>query len=306
LQSPPSDAYLLENVHVHNAYIAGYWGYLELEKLAGYPESTEIRTELDRLLALRVTEFDKDAPWPDYYDYRRTLNVARNFIYLVPELGQYLHDNALAKIQEAIDEYNYVAPYWFQTKTEQTFCEGVIQPLYDSNSLFQAKALILQEDREELLKYLDVPAFVRGDLFYIQNLIVTIQAVRYFKKVATPSFGYQGNAITYTLSFLGNHSTLTLTDTLSTGVSAPGNFGLEGTSVMPDYDSDQHRLTWSDTPPAGQEVTISYIITITTSDHRALTNTAELSEAGAESSTAMVIVIANPYLTYLPLILKDD
>ena len=227
-------------------------------------------------------------------------------MFLVPELGQYLHDNALADVQQAFEEYNEVAPYWFVTYYEATTGEGTIQHLYDHHALFQAKALILKEYREELTKYLDVPAVEVGDLFYIQNLVAAIKAPlgSDLEKTANPISGGQGTVITYTLSFFGSGSTLTLTDTLPSGVSAPGSFELEGTSVTPTYDSDQHRLTWSDTLSASQEVTIGYTVVITTSEHLTLVNTAELSGAGGEHSTAMAIIIANPYLIYLPLILN--
>jgi len=180
LENPPSDAVLEEMPHVHNAFIAGYLGYLELEKLAGYPESGDVRAELDRLMQLRVSTFSKDAPDAYFSDFQkfycRSLNVSRNFMYLVPELGQYLHDNALSQIQDAIDEYETLAPHWFVSKVEATFGEGVITPLYDNNAIFQAKALILQEPFEQLAKYIDVPAVEVGDLFYIQNLVSTIEA----------------------------------------------------------------------------------------------------------------------------------
>jgi len=54
--------------------------------------------------------------------------------------------------------------------------EGNLQHLYDAHALFQAKALVLKQPRDELDKYLDVPAFARGDLFYLPNLIETIEA----------------------------------------------------------------------------------------------------------------------------------
>ena len=94
----------------------------------------------------------------------------------MPELADYLHDHALAKVQAAVDEYERVAPFWFVGMTEQAILENAIQPLYDVNALFQAKALILREPRGELAKYLDVPAFERGDLFYIHNLIALLEA----------------------------------------------------------------------------------------------------------------------------------
>jgi hypothetical protein len=51
-----------------------------------------------------------------------------------------------------------------------------MQNLYDYNAMFLAKAYILKQSRAELTKYLDAPAFQRGDLFYIQNLIAAIEA----------------------------------------------------------------------------------------------------------------------------------
>ena len=139
------------------------------------------------------------------------------------------------------------------------------------------------------------------------TLVITWgRAVADLSKVAAPTCGDQGTPIPYTLNFLGSGNTLTLTDTLPPGLSEPGDFELEGTSVTPTYDSGQHRLAWSDAPPVGQEVTIRYTATITTSDCQALVNTAELSAAGGEPSTATATVIANARLIYLPLILKDD
>jgi hypothetical protein len=108
--------------------------------------------------------------------YCKTLSVSRNFLNLVPELGQYLANNAKSKVQAAVDEYNRVDPYWFDTEFEQTYGEGATQPIYDSYALFQAKALILQQSRAELVKYLDVPAVNVGDFYYIQNLVAAIQA----------------------------------------------------------------------------------------------------------------------------------
>jgi len=311
LESPPSDEYLLDYPYVHNAYVAGYLGYLNLEELAGYPESYNIRVELDRLLDLRATSFSKDTPFVgDDYEanrhFNRALSVARNFMFLVPELGQYLHDNALADVQEAVEEYSEIAPYWFVSNFEVIHFEGATQHLYDHYALFQAKALVLKEPREELVKYLDVPAVEVGDLFYIQNLVAAIEAPHDLEKTAAPPFAYQGSPVTYTLSFFGSGSTLILTDTLPLGVSAPDSFELEGTSVTPTYDGSQHRLTWSDASPAGHEVTIRYVVAISTSDCQALVNSAELSEAGGEPSNATTTVIANPQLIYLPLVLRED
>ena len=48
--------------------------------------------------------------------------------------------------------------------------------LYDYAAMSSAKAYIFNAMREDLAKTLDVPAFARGDLFYIQNLVNTLKA----------------------------------------------------------------------------------------------------------------------------------
>jgi hypothetical protein len=94
---------------------------------------------------------------------------------MVPELADHLRINAKAKVHEAVNLYESVTPLWFATNIETAFAEGTINHLYDVNAIFQAKAMILGDSREELSKYLDVPAFPRGDLFYIQNLVSLIE-----------------------------------------------------------------------------------------------------------------------------------
>jgi hypothetical protein len=176
----PADSVLLEMPHVHNAFIAGYTGYLELEALAGNPPSADVQADLDDLLSLRATNFSKDTSDAYFSEfdkyYCRTLNVSRNFMYLVPELADYLRVNALGKVQEALAEYETIAPYWFVSNSETTFAEGILVPAYGYHALFQAKALILQEPRSQLTPFIDVPSFAIGDLFYIDNLISAIEA----------------------------------------------------------------------------------------------------------------------------------
>jgi hypothetical protein len=87
-----------------------------------------------------------------------------------------LRQNIYNEVQEAIEEYEYIAPYWFVSRYESIANEGVISPLYNYAALFQAKAYILDENREELTQYIDVPGFAIGDLFYIQNLVAAIEA----------------------------------------------------------------------------------------------------------------------------------
>jgi hypothetical protein len=88
------------------------------------------------------------------------------------------------------------------------------------------------------------------------------------------------------LSFTGCGGACTLTDALTSGLSAPTGFAVEGTDVWPTYESGQRRLTWSDTVPEGQEVTLRYTASITTGATETLINTAVLSSQGKGSTTA--------------------
>ena len=96
-----------------------------------------------------------------------------------------------------------------------------------------------------------------GDLFYIQNLVAAIEAPGGLEKMADPRYAEQGDPVAYSLGFHGDGATLALTDTLPSGVSAPGSFGLVGTGTAPTYDPGTRQLTWSDAPPEGQRVTIA-------------------------------------------------
>ena len=177
--STPSDKYLQAFPHVHNAYIAGYVGYVALAKMAGRPYVTQ-QQELDRLFRLRAQTFrwdvqaDTGNAQGDQYFY--TLITAWNFMFLVPELADYLRQNALVKVQDAIDRYTRMAPYWMAGHNEEVQHENGITPLYQTHALFQAKAQILQASRDELAKVLDTPLVPAGDLFYLQNLIATLEA----------------------------------------------------------------------------------------------------------------------------------
>lgn len=182
LEAPLSDNTFIKKPYWLNQYIAGYKGYLELQKLAGYSQSQSILNTYQRLLDLRVNNFAKDTPYaPTLYggagweeSHNNAFAVARNFMFLTPELGDYLNQHLYSPVQNAVTEYSYVAPYWFVTKFDVSYGEATFQHLYDSPALFQAKAYILKQPYDELVKWLDVPAFYRGDLFYIQNLAAAL------------------------------------------------------------------------------------------------------------------------------------
>jgi hypothetical protein len=180
-----NDSYFVYWPYLLNQYIAGYRGYLELEKLAGYTSSitqSSQYAEYQRLLNLRILQFSKDSPYDfskvsvSEYSHNKAFNIARNFMFLTPELAEALRANRLTSVREALSEYTALAPFWFVPKYERTYEEGVGHHLYDRWALFQAKARILKEPFSELVKYIDAPAFEQGDLYYIQNLVAALEA----------------------------------------------------------------------------------------------------------------------------------
>ncbi len=182
LEAPLSDYIFSRRPYWLNQYIAGYLGYLELQQLAGYPQDSNVLAVYQDLLELRVNTFSKDTPYlplgSDGSDpsYNNSLAVARNFMFLTPELASYLNQQIASKVETAIDEYEYVAPYWFVAMFDNSYGEGTLHHFYDYPAIFQAKAYILEQPFSELAKWLDAPAFYRGDLFYIQNLTAALEA----------------------------------------------------------------------------------------------------------------------------------
>jgi outer membrane protein assembly factor BamB len=306
LEPVPSDDALAQYPFVHNAYIAGYLGYLQLEDLADHAESNSVRSDLNRLLELRITAFSKD-PYPTEPSNCRALRIARNFMFLVPELGEYLNNDtsALSMVQQAVSEYASSNPYWFVSKFEATAAEGTLHPLYDYGVLMQAKALILEESYGELARYIDVPAFQKGDLFFIQNLVAVLEAPYSLEKSVHPDLGEYGTCVAYTLNLTGGGNTLLLTDTLPSDMSAPFDFEVDGSEVLPSYQSQQHRLVWSDSPSSGHEVTIRYSTAVSTFETESLVNVVELQGAG-EVVTATITVSANFDRFYLPLVVAYE
>ncbi len=80
-----------------NAAIAGTKGYLELARMAGNTsEANWAQTTLNNQLAARAAGFTKDVgnPGDTANDYTHVMSVASNFMLMIPELGDYLSQNA--------------------------------------------------------------------------------------------------------------------------------------------------------------------------------------------------------------------
>ncbi len=219
--------YFRQQPYELNAYIAGYIGFLELQELAGQsgPDNqlrTQVTNELNRLLQLRVSIFSKDSYWTgEERFHKKHFDIARNFLYLVPELGDHLEQAIPGQVQAALAEYNKVAPYWFVSRYESVIGEGVMAHLYNYNALIQAKALILKESPAQLSKYLDVPAFAVGDLFYIQNIVAMLGSSGFTFQVSPTFYAVDsGGSGVYTID-IQHTGDFTSTITLAAASPAP-------------------------------------------------------------------------------------
>lgn len=280
LQQPAPDLEtLVQKPWVHNGYIAGYFGFLRLQELAGKTQEDgtlrgQVQSELDRLLQLRAADFRKDHPWVENLrEYccttdlnRRQLNVARNFMNMTPELAAYLRDNAFDVVSQALDEYTRVAPYWMAARYEATFGELASDNLYTGSALFQAKALILQEPVDQLLKYIDMPAFETGDLFYIRDLVTVL---------TDPAPGVRLRVSPSSLAILPGGSA-----TMTVGVEPVGGYSgtvtLKLASPSPDVKLE----------PATATLPVPGVITVSVQD------LADIESSAAERSYELVIEVA--------------
>jgi hypothetical protein len=111
--------------------------------------------------------------------------------------------------------------------------------------VLQTKAYILQEPEAQLLKYIDVPAFETGDLFYIQDLVAILENPGSgFKLQVNPSF-----------------------QSIDTGASAAFTIEIQPTggftksvtldAPSPSPDLDVHLLTPNITPPGQTTLTLT-------------------------------------------------
>jgi len=123
-------------------------------------------------------------------------------------------------------------------------------------------------------------------------------------KTVWPGMALLGQTVTYTLSLLGSGQALTLTDTLPTQVSAPGQIQVTGGGEAI-YDPGTRRLTWNGSPSAGQAVTITFAVVVQVSSPQVVSNTATLSGAQGSAYTHTAAFVANGHQRWLPLALRQ-
>ncbi len=178
LERPPKRSVLEKMPYAHNAFIAGYMGYLELQKLAGKTPSRLVQLRLRRLISLRLRNFNFDAGFANdpVQAYGNSFNVETQFMYLVPELAQLMRKRIPEQVDATLRKAKALAPMWFVSGAQEAVLENSIAPLGQAQALFTATAWLTETSAEELSTYVDAPFFARGDLYYIQKLALALDA----------------------------------------------------------------------------------------------------------------------------------
>ncbi len=132
--------------------------------------------------------------------------------------------------------------------------------------------------------------------------VVWGQPVAALNKHAWPTSVKNGDAVTYTLTWLGTGQALTMTDTLPGGLGTPTSIKASSGGIS--YDSGARQVIWTGTPSAGQAVTVTYRTPVQISGPLALHNTAILTANGAFASSDTASIIVGARIVYLPLVTK--
>lgn len=223
---------------------------------------------------------------------------------LVPEIGRALSDFAGedAAIQDSFIETvvpaQYLAGSLSLGRSEQ-FTNSPTQAL----EVYLAKALVLQEDGETLRQYLDVP-WCLGDLYYIEKLILAVQASEAEPgKLVSPSLPAHGDTLTYTVAVVGTGEPMTVTDAIPTGttyVSGSAGQSPEGIGIL---QAGAEEIRWSGVLTLGFPLDITFGVTVDVTEPTAIRNVAVV-ESGEEGYQLSAVVIANGFKLYLPTVFR--
>lgn len=227
------------------------------------------------------------------------------YLGLTPEIGHALRDYA-----------------WEDMQLQDTFIETVVPAQYLSWSLavgrneqftssptqalevYLAKALIMQEDSETLRQYVNIP-WCRGDLYYIEKLVLAIRAsAAELDKAVTPHVVDYGDVLTYTITLVGTGGPMTVTDPIPAGTIYLSGSARQAPAGVGTLNVDAEQIRWTGTLTQDFSLDITFGVTIAVTAPTVIQNIAFVYD-GETTSELSATVIANGYETYLPVIVKD-
>jgi hypothetical protein len=127
----------------------------------------------------------------------------------------------------------------------------------------------------------------------------TIAAVH---KTVWPVAISEHQQMTYTLSFLGSGTAMTLTDSLPAQVSAPGSIRVTGGGAAV-YTPGNHQVSWtSSSVGVGVPITLTFPVTAVVPGPLAIRNTVVITDAAGNMSNDTALAIVDGWQVWLPLI----
>jgi uncharacterized repeat protein (TIGR01451 family) len=236
---------------------------------------------------------------------------------LTYELTDILKANLLEKTRYYVNSYEVNSPWWWMADlAHHTTSSG--EHLYHSPTLswtmFQTKALVLQEDWNSLARQLPEPVSFNYhyDLYRLDNLAVLLSLaapdLSDSTKTASNWAPHTNEQIEYVIT-IRNTGTL-ITDTIHMVDIVPGGLSYIAGSLRANQgtvnDSAAPTLQWDGTLNEADSVTIHYkvIITVPAGIRQLITNTASITAESIVPVHVSTSIIANGYHGLLPLIMK--
>jgi|GEM_PF-2807449 len=222
---------------------------------------------------------------------------------LIPEIGRVLRDYAWGDMQNQDTFIETAAPAQYLTwsfaigRTEQF--TNLPSQAYE---VFQAKALIMDEDTNTLRRYLSVP-WCAGDLYYIEKLVLAIRASSVSSgKSVSPAVVEYGDTLTYTITVVGTGGSVTVTDQIPAGTAYITDSARREPTIGT-LEASSAGITWAGVLPEDTILRIVFSTKVIVEQPSAIFNRASVQD-GAQSQEFTAVAIANGYKAHLPLILK--
>jgi uncharacterized repeat protein (TIGR01451 family) len=121
-------------------------------------------------------------------------------------------------------------------------------------------------------------------------------------KSASHATARMGDGVTYTLSLTGAGTEVFLSDSLPRGVVYYPDSLTGGAR----YDAGSNAVRWNGWLTATQTISFTYQVTITVPIPNTIVNTAILTDGICADMFSSATIIANPYLSHLPLLLRNE
>jgi len=226
---------------------------------------------------------------------------------LSSEMTARLRADLLAKTEYYVKSYEVNNPWWWMSDLAH-HTTGSGEHLYHSLTLawtmFQVKAMVLQEDWDALAHQLPEPVSFnsRYDLYRLQNLATLLSLSPKMEKSVNSATADHGELLTYTISLVGSGATATISDSIPAGTAyVPHSAQVEPqVGVLTD---GSNLISWTGVLTDGHYLELTFAVTVTVEEPFAIVNRAAVNN-GEENRELTATTIANAFKIYLPIVMR--